>query len=263
MNNPWKETASQIYEFGERGFDFFELTVEFPYATPEKLEASKKEITDALSSYNFGVVAHCPWYFSVAHPYLSIQKAINAEFEKGFAAAALFGAKKITVHTEWMPAHLQEKQLKAAKTAETLEWLASIAQENGMRLLVENMGCSSFCVEDFEWTFSKVDAGLTLDVGHACIEGEFENYIKKLKKKIEHIHLHDNDRRSDLHLPLGAGKLGISKIVKRLKEFYNGTITLEIHSDDLEYLKISRDKLEILWYGKKKYLENKKYMGMR
>ncbi|MEM4348443.1 MAG: sugar phosphate isomerase/epimerase family protein [Candidatus Anstonellaceae archaeon] len=262
MNNPWEETAAQIREFGEMGFDFFELTVEPPYATPDKLKDLKREIDDALSSYNFGVIAHCPWYFSVAHPYSSVQKAINAEFKRAFEAAALFGAKKITVHTEWMPPHLQERQLMVAKTIETLEWLAGVAQEQGMRLLVENINSFSFCIRDFEVVFSKVDAGLTLDVGHACIEGEFENYIKKLRKKVEHIHLHDNDKRSDLHLPLGAGRMGIAGVVRRLKEFYSGTITLEVHSEDAEYLKFSRDKLEILWYGRKKHLENKKYMGL-
>ena len=31
-------------------------------------------------------------------------------------------------------------------------------------------------------------------------------------------------------------------------------------SADRDYLKISREKLEILWYGKKKFEENKEYL---
>ncbi|MCX6770004.1 MAG: TIM barrel protein [Candidatus Micrarchaeota archaeon] len=86
------------------------------------------------------------------------------------------------------------------------------------------------------------------------------NYLAQFKKKIVHVHLHDNNRREDLHLPLGAGKIGVEKVVRELKSFYDGTITLEVHSVDREYLKISRDKLEIMWYGKKKFEENKEYL---
>ena len=74
------------------------------------------------------------------------------------------------------------------------------------------------------------------------------------------MHLHDNDKRSDQHLPLGAGKIDIPRAVADLKSFYDGTITLEVHSQDRDYLKISREKLELMWYGKKKFEENKEYL---
>ena len=69
------------------------------------------------------------------------------------------------------------------------------------------------------------------------------NYVAQFRKKIAHVHLHDNDRRSDQHLPLGAGKIDIPRSVAReLKSFYDGTITLEVHSQDREYLKASREE---------------------
>jgi len=49
-------------------------------------------------------------------------------------------------------------------------------------------------------------------------------------------------------------------VVKELKGFYDGTITLEVHSQDREYLKISREKLEMMWFGKRKFEENKEYL---
>jgi len=103
---------------------------------------------------------------------------------------------------------------------------------------------------------------MTLDVGHASTaDGEgLPNFVHNFKKRISHVHLHDNDRRSDQHLPLGAGKIGIENCVKELKSFYDGTITLEVHSQDRDYLKISKDKLEIMWYGKKKFDDDNDYL---
>ena len=262
MNDPKKGLAGEIALAGEMGFDFFEITVEAPAAVPEKILDGRKEVLDALHSYNFGVLTHCPWYFSVAHPYPSIQKAIDAEFGRVFEASALLGAKKTTLHTEWMPPGIQERPVLAARTVETLKRLHKAASEHGLDLLVENFNSASFSIKEFKLFFSELDAGMTLDVGHASTAaGEgLENYLAQFRKRVRHVHLHDNNRREDQHLPLGAGKIDIQKAVRELKSFYDGTITLEVHSEDRDYLRMSRDKLEILWYGKEHHERNKEYL---
>lgn len=262
MNNPKKNLVDEINLFGEMGFDFFELTVEAPSATPDRIMKDKKQILDALHSYNFGVLSHYPWYFSVAHPYASIQKAIDAEFSRAFEAAALLGAKKATIHTEWMPPGIQERPVMVAKTIETIQRLHRAAAEHGLDLLIENFGHSSFSIKDFKSLFSEFDMGMTFDVGHAAkADGDgVDNYLREFKKRIKHVHLHDNNKMQDQHLPLGAGKIGIPEVVKEIKSFYDGTITLEVHSEDREYLRSSREKLEIMWYGKEHHQRNKEYM---
>lgn len=262
MNDPKKNVAEEIALFGEMGFDYFELTIEAPFARPDKLLKEKKAIQDALSSYNFGVLAHMPWYFSVAHPYPSIQEAIILEFCRAFDAAAGFGAKKATLHSEFLPSGIQERPVHTAKTIESMGRLRKEAEARGLELLVENFNASSFSIKDFKQLFSEVEMGMTFDVGHAFTsDGEgMENYLAQFKKRVKHVHLHDNDRRADQHLPLGAGKVDVARAVKELKSFYDGTITLEVHSQDRDYLRISREKLEILWYGKKKFEENKEYL---
>ena len=262
MNSPKKDVVSEIGAFGEMGFDFVEITIEAPAATPEKIIDRRKEVADALHSYNFGVMAHCPWYFSVAHPYPSIQKAIDAEFVRVFDAASQLGAKMVTLHTEFMPSGIQDRQVHVAKTIDTVKRLHGEAAQRGLELLVENAWASSFSIKEFGLLFSEVDAGMTLDVGHASVaDGEgVESYVKQFRKRIRHVHLHDNNRREDQHLPLGAGKINIEKCVKELKSFYDGTITLEVHSEDRDYLQMSRDKLEILWYGRAHHERNKDYL---
>jgi len=262
MNSPKNDLVQEIGLFGEMNFDFVEITIESPGATPDKISKNLKGMQDALQSYNFGVLTHYPWYFSVAHPYPSIQNAIAQEFARAFDAAVLLGAKKATIHTEFMPAGIQERTVHAAKTVETLAKLNKEATDRGLELLIENFNASSFSIRDFKLLFSEVDMGMTLDIGHASTsDGEgMNNFVQQFKKRIKHVHLHDNDRRADQHLPLGAGKIDIPRAVKELKSFYDGTITLEVHSQDRDYLKISRDKLEIMWFGKKKFEENREYL---
>jgi sugar phosphate isomerase/epimerase len=263
MNSPKNDLVSEIRLFGEMDFDFVEITVEAPSASADRVMARKQEVLDALHSYNFGVLAHMPWYFSVAHPYPRIQDAINGEFVRAFDAASAIGAKKVTLHSEFLPSGIHERGVHVAKTIETIKKLGKEAENRGMGLLVENFNAGSFSIKEFKILLSEVpELGMTLDVGHAnTTDGEgLNNYVAQFKKKIGHVHLHDNDRRADSHLPLGAGKIDIPRAVAEIKSFYDGTITLEVHSQDRDYLKISRDKLEILWYGKKKFDENREYL---
>jgi sugar phosphate isomerase/epimerase len=63
------------------------------------------------------------------------------------------------------------------------------------------------------------------------------------------VHLSDNfGKREDLHLPLGAGAIDWRNIISMLKNSgYDGTITLEVFSQDRRYLLFSRDKLREIW----------------
>ena len=156
MNSPKNDLVSEIHLFGEMGFDLAEITIEAPAASADKVMAGKAAVLDALHSYNFGVLAHMPWYFSVAHPYQRIQDAICGEFERAFDAAAALGAKQVTLHTEFMPSGIQERAVHVAKTIETVKKLNKAAEERGMRLLVENFNASSFSIKEFKLLLSEV-----------------------------------------------------------------------------------------------------------
>ncbi len=90
-------------------------------------------------------------------------------------------------------------------------------------------------------------------MGHAFLNGgdvSIENMAKKFSDKLLHVHASDNNGKDDLHLPIGAGKINWEKAVKALKAAgYDGTITLEVFSQDTEYLQISKRKFEEIWRG--------------
>jgi len=64
---------------------------------------------------------------------------------------------------------------------------------------------------------------------------------------LKHVHLSDNKGSEDLHLPMGTGNIDWKKILKILKKYYQGTITLEVFSKDKDYALLSKEKLRRLW----------------
>jgi len=264
MNNPHKPLSSEIEKIGEMSFDIFELTLEAPEATPEKVRGQRKEMDELVKSYNFGLLGHMPWYFSVAHPYPTIQKAIREESTKIFECAKELGIDKMTIHTEFLFAVHKDRKKFIDQTIGTLGSISDECDGMGIKLLVENFNDQSFTVSDFERLMKETKVGMTLDIGHANMVGKngdgIREYLKMFEKRIEHVHVHDNFGKEDNHLPLGVGYINWEQTVKELKKFYDKTITIEVHAKDQDYLKVSKDKLEILWYGKEKFEDNQKYL---
>jgi len=262
MNDPRKKLADEIMLAGELSFDYIEVTVQAPTATPEIISRNRKEIFDALKSYNLGVLAHMPWYFPLSHPYASMQEASNREFSRAIEAAASLGAKKFTLHTDINPVPMIDREKIAENTVATLKFLNKKGREHGVDILVENINARSFSIREFRQLFSEVDIGMTLDIGHAqTSRGEgFDAYWKAFAPRVRHMHMHDNKTGEDDHLPLFAGRIEWQKIMPQIKEKYNESITLEIHASDPHYLAYSKQRLEEMWFGKKKAAEDRDYI---
>jgi sugar phosphate isomerase/epimerase len=251
MNNPGNKLLDELCLFGELSFDFVEVTIEAENATPEIIRKQKKRINDIISSYNFGVLGHLPWYFHVAHPYPAILKAYEKESIKAMDAACVLKAEKVTIHTEFLPTIMDRKAL-VEGTIKTMGRMKREADDRGILLCVENMDGASFTIDEFRRLVDGVGVKLTFDIGHANIGGGIGAFVKEFKSDISHVHAHDNFGKDDLHLPIGAGGIDWKKVVKTLRGFYDDTVTIETHSQDRDYLRASREKFEIIWYGERK-----------
>lgn len=256
MNAPFLEVLDEIRLFGEMGFDFLDLTIETPKAKPEILLRKRTSIMDLLSVYGMSLVGHMPWFFEISHPYESIRKAVLKEGLKVLRACAGLGASKVTVHVEshpslW-PEGLRRKFIDAQISSVACLWKE--ARNLGITLCVENITDRSMRLEEFRRLFSEVpEVMFHLDVAHAALEGGGERkalrFMKIFRERLVHVHMSDNEcGKDDLHLPIGAGKIDWEKIVKGLRDIgYDGTITLEIHSSEREYLRFSKEKIRGLW----------------
>ena len=108
-----------------------------------------------------------------------------------------------------------------AEKIRALKEIVEYGRRNSVAINLENL---SETAEDFEPVIDQVpDLGLTLDVGHANLNGS-ENksiaIIENFGKLIRHVHLHDNhggqSKDDDLHLPIGAGTVDFPAIINSL-----------------------------------------------
>lgn len=120
--------------------------------------------------------------------------------------------------------------------------LLGFAKQHGVRITIENgLATLPFLlsnVEDFDRFYEALgedELGLTLDVGHAHINGQIFKFINRYAGKIVHTHLHDNHGTSDEHLGVGKGNINWTRVIQVLEEInYKGALVIESEKD-VEY----------------------------
>jgi len=256
MNNPLNDVMDEIRKGLKAGFQYIELTVEWPFATVEILEGNKAELRDLLDSFNSPPLIHAPWYLEIASPYKNVRIGALKEGEKIMNLAVEIGARLVTFHPfspKWFSV-LKEEVKKF--NLEAFFKLVELGRENDIEVCVENTDVGAFSsISSMNFIFSNVpELRLTLDLGHAWLGGadKLRAYIRHLEPKIVHVHAHDNNGQQDLHLPIGAGKLDWNLALGLLKFLdYDSTITLEPHVNDPAYLSFSKERFLEYWSSAK------------
>jgi sugar phosphate isomerase/epimerase len=116
----------------------------------------------------------------------------------------------------------------------SVQKLAKASKEYGVPIAIENVPepypCLMKSVEDFENFYAQMNEniGIVLDVGHTNINGQTESFLRTLESKIVHLHVSDNDGKSDQHLGVGRGTVDWRGLIMLLKESaYDGTVVIE------------------------------------
>jgi sugar phosphate isomerase/epimerase len=113
--------------------------------------------------------------------------------------------------------------------------LHKTAEEYGLNIAIENLperyGFLMKQPQDFQKFYKETalnDVGIVLDVGHANLEGQTEQFLKKMPDKIVHIHVSDNTGEHDQHLGIGYGKINWQQFAHTLREIaYDKTVIIE------------------------------------
>lgn len=256
MNFPIKPLLKEIEEIGELGFDYAELTMDPPEATPQKVLSVKESIEGLLQRYGMGLMGHLPTFVWTADLYESFRQASLQENFDALEAAAELGIEKMVLHPGFITG-LGKFLLDRAKGygMESIEAILKKANSLGITLCLENMFPQANFLsqpQEFLEVFEAFpELRLTLDVGHANLGGGRNRaieFIQRYGHRLGHVHANDNFGKEDNHLPIGAGIIDFERIIRELKGArYSGTITLEVFSKDRDYLRISRDKLRQMW----------------
>jgi sugar phosphate isomerase/epimerase len=247
MNNPHRDLMSEVRSILGIGMDFVELTVEWPLSWVDSVERRIDELKDAVESHNAFLLVHSPYYLEIAHPYEEVRRGALKEALKILEVSRKLESTSATFHP-FTPGWLASIKEKARElNVVGFRELVKHGRELGVQILVENVDHGAFrSPPDIRYLLDHVDGLLmTLDVGHSVINGGLEklkSYLKKCGKEIVHMHIHDNDMSSDLHLPIGAGRIPWPEVLGEISN-YRGTVTLEVHSSDPDYLRISKEKI--------------------
>lgn len=256
MNFPIKPLLKEIEEIGEMGFDYVELTMDPPEATPQKILQQKRMIRELLNRYGMGIVGHLPTFLWSADLYESLRKVSLQENFDAMEAGAELGIEKMVLHPGYITGMGKFLMDKAKGYAfESIEAILKKARSLGISLCIENMfPQANFLHQPHEFqpvfeAFSEIL--LALDIGHANLGGgknkSFE-FIHLYGYRIGHVHANDNFGKEDSHLPIGAGIIDFERILRGLKETqYDSTLTLEVFSRDRDYLKLSKEKIKKMW----------------
>ncbi len=125
--------------------------------------------------------------------------------------------------------------------------LHETAEKHGLNTAIENLpekyGFLMKQPEDFQKFYKETrlnDIGIALDVGHANLENQTINFLKKLPDKIVHMHISDNAGENDQHLGIGYGKINWQQFAETLQEIaYDKTLMIEA----VEHMEESLQKL--------------------
>jgi L-ribulose-5-phosphate 3-epimerase len=170
----------------------------------------------------------------------------GAVLERAFARAKDFGTDKVRIFSFLRVA---DPKTVFDRVAKELERTASIAQKEGIRLVLENeFSCNVATGEEGAAMLKAVKSpalGLNWDPGNAYEAGEtpFPNGYEALdKKRIWHMHLKDaapNPKGGEpVWMPIGGGKIDyLGQFRALIKNGYEGTMSLETH-----YLNAAKNK---------------------
>ncbi|MEO6338266.1 MAG: sugar phosphate isomerase/epimerase family protein [Verrucomicrobiota bacterium] len=250
MNHPARPVLEEIEWMAHLGLDFVDLTLEPPAAAVWVIDP--KEIRDALAKHHLGVVGHTAYYLPLASPFESLRHAAVEESKRCLEAFSKIGVRWMNLHPDGK-APLHADDFHVGRNIQSLRDLMPVAHDCGIGLMVENLPGKFNSVRQLSQILDALpEVGLHIDIGHCNLmveENTADELLAAYGSRLKHVHLHDNKGGgADLHLPLGAGTMNVAHYVRSLKQSgYDGTITLEVFSEDTHYLAHSRDVLRKLW----------------
>ncbi len=248
--NPAKNLVEEIRKIKEWEFDFVEISIETP------LKKISKRIQKEITVFKL-ITVHLPWGAEIASPFEHVRKSWVEECKKIIENFMKIEANIFTIHPYFRPfPGCEEKRTRKnllEQATKSLAELSDFTSEHGITLCVENILPPQLSdIEDLKEMFDNIKSlKMTLDIGHAYIKGgikEIEELAKKFKRRIIHLHVHDNNGKVDEHLPLGVGTINFKGIAKTIKQLKNcKTVVLEIHRGRGEHILLSRKLLEEIW----------------
>jgi sugar phosphate isomerase/epimerase len=247
MNDPAVDPVLEAQWAAEHGFDFIDLTLEGPAARVEDLDVAG--LGEVLRATGLGIVGHTAWYLPFGSPVPQVRAGAVASVEATFEPLARLGATYVNVHVD-RGIHAFDYDSTLGWNAESFGRLSELAEPFGLTVIVENVVNNYNTAKAFRTLLGAHPAlRLHLDIAHANVKGEkTAEFLKVHADKLVHVHVSDNKRVNDDHLPLGVGAIDWPEQLGLLKASgYDGTITVEVFTPDRAYVVDSAERVRRIW----------------
>lgn len=253
MNFPVKPILRELDAIAALGMDYVELAMDPPKAHYSQIEQQKRTVKAALKAHSLGLVCHLPTFVHTADLTATIREASLHEVIHSLETAAELDAEKVVLHPSYIGglAVLVMEQAMAL-AMDMFSCVARRAEILGMTVCIENMfpKYRPFVEPgDFEAVFRAFPQfKLVLDTGHAHMDDpsgrRLTDFVTRYADRLEHLHISDNNGRVDEHLAVGRGTIDFDRLAGAFgPSGYEGTVTLEVFSENRNDLMDSRDRI--------------------
>ncbi|HEY3398115.1 MAG TPA: sugar phosphate isomerase/epimerase family protein [Armatimonadota bacterium] len=224
--------------FCEAGVNLLELSSGEELPNPDLREAGQVDavarLQDRLGAEVYCVHSEFRFAWDLASPNPQAREAAVRSHRELLPACARLGARHVVVHpgAERDPRLTEEQQLRLSR--ESLQALAPMAADLGLRLAVENLPPTHVggSLEQMGALLESLDRsvfGFCCDTGHAALAGEGPApYLRAFGDRLLGVHWQDNRGERDDHLFPGLGSIDWDDCFAALREVnYALPLTLE------------------------------------
>ena len=219
--------------------EFIELLMEGDY---ERRTCPTEGVRTACERHGVDLLVHLPLRLPVGSPHEHIREGAVREAVDALETASAMGARRAVLHARsdaWSPGYDREQVRDLI-----IRGCDAVSERSpeDVEMCVENLTTPFFDIDDFRLLFDRTDASMTLDTGHALVQGYDEDtqaeLIHEYPERVRHVHLNDTRTTSDdEHLPIGAGAVDFEPILTAVES--EATLTCEMFTFSLDYIETS------------------------
>ena len=242
LGEPFKKMTERLHSAGTA---YIEIVDDGLHALNKQRVSTLKSIGN---SYGLKYSVHAPFAdINIASPSKPLLKAMLKRLKESISYANDLNAYVWVFHPGLKTGvSMFYPDMDWLQNLKTTRLLLKIAGDYGVKIAIENVPepypFLMKSVEDFTKFHEEINEniGLVFDVGHANLNGQIERFLTAFKDKIVHMHAHDNDGKSDLHLGIGFGNIDWKNVANALERIsYNKTVIIE----SVEHVNESKDRL--------------------
>ncbi len=193
-------------------------------------------LKEAAKSYSLTYSLHAPFAdVNIASPVKPLLDASLKRLKQSLANANDINAKMWVFHPGQRTGIGQFYPGADFKTmCQSIQKIYAIAEDYGINIAMENLPAKYWFLmntpEEFMRMYKETNLpiGITLDLGHANLEGQIKPFFDLLADKIVHIHASNNDGSDDQHNGVEDGNIDYAQFAETLSKIgFDKTVVVE------------------------------------